>query len=142
MSGGDAGTVVARTGAGSFETSVRIREHELRVDEPVAQGGTDTGPTPSELVAAALASCTTITLHMYADRKGWPLEAVEVGVERRSERGARRAGGRATPRYACTVRFTGPLDETQVARLLEIAERCPVHRQLAGGTEITTELID
>jgi putative redox protein len=141
VSDADERAVVARTGAAGFETTVRIRQHDLRIDEPAAQGGADTGPTPSELVAAALASCTTITLRMYADRKGWPLEAVEVGIDRRIEPGARSPGGRARPRYVRTLRLTGPLDESQVARLLDIADRCPVHRQLAGGSDITTELI-
>ena len=135
-------TVVARTEPGTFATDVRVRGHALVADEPEAVGGTDTGPTPGELVAVALAACTTITLRMYADRKGWPLETVEVSVDRQDDVGAAGAGGRATPRYLCTVELAGPLDEAQIARLKQVADRCPVHRQLAGGTEITTEFVD
>ena len=135
----DDARIVARTERGSFETTIGMRGHRLVADEPLALGGTDLGPTPSELVAAALAACTTITLRMYADRKAWPLEAVEVGVGRRIEVGA--GGSRAAPRYLRTLKLTGPLDESQIARLLQIADRCPVHRQLTGGTEVTTELM-
>ena len=134
--------VVAVTEPGTFATDVRVRGHALVADEPEAVGGTDTGPTPGELVAVALAACTTITLRMYADRKEWPLETVEVSVDRQIDVGATGAGSRAAPRYLRTLRLKGPLDEAQIARLKQVADRCPVHRQLAGGTEITTELVD
>ena len=133
--------VVAVTEPGSFATDVRVRGHALVADEPEAVGGTDTGPTPGEMVAAALAACTTITLRMYADRKEWPLETVEVSVDRQIDVGATGAGSRAAPRYLRTLRLQGPLDEAQIARLRQVADRCPVHRQLEGGTEITTELV-
>jgi len=135
-------TVVAVTEPGTFATDVRVRGHALVADEPEALGGTDTGATPGELVAAALAACTTITLRMYADRKEWPLETVAVSVERQIDGGATGAGSRAAPRYLRTLKLAGPLDEAQIARLRQVADRCPVHRQLAGGTEITTELSD
>jgi putative redox protein len=132
--------VVARTEPGTFSTDVHVRSHALVMDEPEALGGNDTGPTPGEMVAAALAACTTITLRMYADRKGWPLQAVEAHVDRQVDVGATGAGSRATPHYLLTVTLTGPLDDAQVARLRQVADRCPVHRQLEGGTVITTEL--
>lgn len=140
MSGDAARSAVARTEPGTFTTAVRVRNHALVLDEPEALGGSDAGPTPGEMVAAALAACTTITLRMYADRKGWPLEAVEAHVDRQVDVGATGAGSHATPHYRLTVRLSGALDDAQVARLRQVADRCPVHRQLAGGTVITTEL--
>jgi len=140
VSAAGSSTVVARTEPGSFTTDVRVRSHALVMDEPEALGGSDGGPTPGEMVAAALAACTTITLRMYADRKGWPLEAVEAHVDRQIDVGATGAGSHATPHYLLSVTVSGPLDEAQVARLRQVAERCPVHRQLEGSTAITTEL--
>ena len=140
MSADGSRTVIARTEPGTFKTDVRTRTHELVMDEPVALGGSDTGPTPGEMVAAALAACTTITLRMYADRKGWPLGAVEARVDRQVDVGATGAGSQATPHYLLSVALSGPLDEAQVARLRQVVDRCPVHRQLEGSTVITTEL--
>ena len=133
-------TVVARTEPGTFTTDVRVRSHALVLDEPEALGGADAGPTPGEMVAAALAACTTITLRMYADRKGWPLAAVEVHVDRQVDVGTTGAGSHAPPHLLRTVTLSGPLDDAQVARLRQVADRCPVHRQLEGGTVITTIL--
>jgi putative redox protein len=132
--------VVARTEPGTFTTDVRVRGHAIVLDEPEALGGSDAGPTPGEIVAAALAACTTITLRMYADRKGWPLEAVEAHVDRQVDVGATGAGSHSTPHYLRRITLAGPLDDAQVARLRQVADRCPVHRQLEGGTVITTEL--
>jgi putative redox protein len=140
MSDHVARAAIARTEPGTFVTDVRVRGHTFVSDEPASSGGTDLGPTPAELVAAALAACTTITLRMYADRKAWPLEAVEASVERLVESSASLAGSRAAPRYLRRLTLMGPLDEAQIARLVQIADRCPVHRQLAGGTTIVTEL--
>jgi len=134
------GSVVARTEPGTFTTDVRVRAHALVMDEPEALGGSDGGPTPGEMLAAALAACTTITLRMYADRKGWPLEGVEARVDRQADVDATGTGGRGTPHYLLTVALSGPLDDAQVARLRQVVDRCPVHRQLEGGTVITTEL--
>ncbi len=140
MSDDPARSVVARTEPGTFTTNVRVRGFDLVLDEPEALGGADEGPTPGELVAAALAACTTITLRMYADRKGWPLEAVEARVDRQVDVGATGVGTHATPHYRLSVDLKGPLDEAQLARLRQVVDRCPVHRQLAGGTQITTEV--
>lgn len=108
--------------------------HHLTADEPRDLGGGDTGPSPHELVAAGLGSCTAITLQMYADKKGWPLQDTEVEVTV-----ATTAEGTTFQRK---LRFVGELDETQRARLVEIADRCPVHRTLtAGRTKIETTLV-
>lgn len=140
MSADGSRSVVARTEPGSFTTDVRVRTHAVVLDEPEALGGSDAGPTPGEMVAAALAACTTITLRMYADRKGWPLQGVEAHVDRQVDVGATGAGSHATPHYLRTIMLSGPLDDAQVARLLQVADRCPVHRQLEGSTVITTAL--
>lgn len=104
--------------------------HRLVVDEPEAAGGTDAGPAPSRLVAAGLASCTAITMEMYADRKGWELGNVEVDVDMEIE-------GHAPRAFAVTVHLPEDLDAEQRRRLLTIAGKCPVHKTLAGATEVT-----
>ncbi|MDF1522135.1 MAG: OsmC family protein [Trueperaceae bacterium] len=122
-------------GASGYRTTVRIGAHLVVADEPVAAGGTDTGPTPMELLGGALAGCISITLRMVAERKGWPLEGVEAEVAMRKEpvEGAR-------PRDAFDVRVTllGPLDDAMRAELTRVASRCPVHRALAHETPVTT----
>lgn len=125
----------AVTGAG-LATDGIIGGFHVRLDEPEELGGTNTGPTPTELLRAALASCTSITLRMYADRKGWPLTSVTVDVDSKSER----RNGSVRTAYTLEVSMEGPLDEAQRARLMEIAERCPVHRSLQGEADITTVL--
>ncbi len=115
---------VKRTGA--FVHDVEIRGHHLVLDEPVEQGGTDSGPTPQELLAASLASCTAITMEMYAARKGWDIGAVEVDCEYQpAERGC-------PTRFALVVRLPAGLSDEQQDRLRTIAAKCPVHRTLDG----------
>jgi len=121
----------AWTGSRGFRTAVGVRGHRLWADEPTPLGGTDLGPTPFELVWAGLAACTTITLRMYADRKGWPLEDIGVRIE------PIREGRQVRARRILTL--TGDLDAAQRARLAEIADRCPVHRSLEHGIPVTTE---
>ena len=104
--------------------------HKLLVDEPVEAGGADAGPSPTRVVAAALASCTAITVEMYAQRKQWELGAVEVEVEREPD------GRGGVKGFTVTLRVPEPLDDEQQARLLTIAGKCPVHRALAGATPV------
>ena len=126
--------------------------HHLLADEPESFGGTDLGPSPYQLLAAALGACTSMTIRMYARRKGWPLEHVAVDVTHHRLHGADAEGaagegttGSASPRslridvFRRRIRLDGPLDEAQRARLLEIADRCPVHRTLTGEIRIETE---
>ena len=116
--------------------------HRLIADEPVAVGGDDLGPGPYELLLASLASCIVMTLELYARRKGWPLEGVEVRV-RHGRRDALPEddlpAGRRIDRITYAVDLAGPLEEDQRPRLLELAARCPVHRTLTGRIEIDRE---
>jgi putative redox protein len=118
-----------------FEHDVEIRGHRLKADEPEDAGGNDSGPRPTELLAAALASCAAITLEMYAGRKGWELGAIEVacdytGPEEGNE-----------PRFDVRIRVPAELTDEQRERLLLIATKCPVHKTLkADGVQVNDEL--
>ena len=131
-------TVTARaTGEGRFQTRIAMRGGPILADEPAAVGGADTGPTPFELLSAGLAACTSMTMRLYAERKQWELPGFEVAVVHSLIPG----GGEAPPRDLFTRRisFDEALDPERSARLLEIADRCPVHRTLMRGFEIRTE---
>jgi putative redox protein len=117
---------IARRSGGSFTHRVEIRGHTLTVDEPRDRGGDDEGPTPQELLAASLASCTAITLEMYARRKEWDIGPVEVECEYTTPE-----GGAAT-RFSLVVRLDQSCDQEQAERLKVIAAKCPVHRALQG----------
>jgi putative redox protein len=103
--------------------------HSLVVDEPEGAGGTDTGPSPTRLLAASLASCTAITVEMYADRKGWDVGDLEVEVETSYE-------GPVPTRFDVTLKLGGDLDSGQTEKLRIIAGKCPVHKALAGETTV------
>ena len=105
---------------------LKIGKHHLTADEPQAQGGQDMGPSPQELLAASLASCTAVTMEMYADRKGWNVEGLEVDCTYApAERGC-------PTRFELVMRMPAHLSEEQVERLQVIAAKCPVHRTLEG----------
>jgi putative redox protein len=124
MTGERKQAISIRTGA--LRQLVKMRGHELTVDEPSAMGGNDDGPEPQELLAAALATCTAITMEMYAERKGWDVGATEVACSYQpAERGS-------TTRFELVLRFPDSLDQEQVDRLRVIAAKCPVHRTLDG----------
>ncbi|HXB65979.1 MAG TPA: OsmC family protein [Solirubrobacteraceae bacterium] len=111
---------------GMFKHTVRVRHHEWTIDEETESGGGDTGPDPQELLAASLASCTAITMEMYAARKGWEIGEVEVAVEYTpAERGC-------PTRFEMVLRLPEDLPQEQVERLRVIAAKCPVHRTLDG----------
>jgi putative redox protein len=111
---------------GTFRQSIKIRDHQLTADEPPDKGGDDTGPSPQELLAASLASCTAITMEMYAKRKGWDVGDVEVACDYTpAERGC-------PTRFNLVMRFPDTMDAEQVERLRIIAAKCPVHRTLEG----------
>jgi len=111
---------------GSFKHTIQVRDHTLTVDEPVSSGGADSGPDPQELLAVSLASCTAITIEMYAARKGWDIGHVEVQVEYSpAERGC-------PTKFELVMRLPDDMPEEQVERLRSIAAKCPVHRALDG----------
>jgi putative redox protein len=114
------------TRSGSLRQAIRIRDHQLTIDEPTDKGGEDTGPSPQEMLAASLAACTAITMEMYAKRKGWDVGDVEVSCDYTpAERGC-------PTRFNLVTRFPDTLTEEQVERLRVIAAKCPVHRTLEG----------
>jgi putative redox protein len=116
----------ARRDDGTFRHTVQVRDHQLTVDEPMDAGGHDTGPDPQELLAVSLASCTAITMEMYAARKGWNIGHVEVDVEYTpAERGC-------PTKFELVMRIADDVPEEQVERLRAIAAKCPVHRVLDG----------
>lgn len=116
----------ARRTSGSYIHRVDIRQHQLAADEPVEHGGEDEGPSPQELLAASLASCTAITMEMYAKRKGWDIGLIEVTVDYTpAERGC-------PTKFKLEMRLPSGCSEEQVRRLQAIAAKCPVHRTLDG----------
>lgn len=122
--------VVARRREG-FRHEVEVEGgHTVVVDEPVEVGGADAGPRPTRLLAASLAACTAITMEMYAERKGWELDEVEVDVDVEYT-------GAVPTSFAVALRLPGGLTEEQKERLLVIAGKCPVHRVIAGETPVT-----
>jgi putative redox protein len=136
-----AGVVVHGSAAG-FAQEIQAGSHRLSADEPVSVGGTGTGPSPYDLLLAALGSCTSMTVAMYARRKGWPLESVTVWLRHSKVHAADCADCETREgmldRIERSIRFTGPLSAEQRARLLEIADRCPVHRTLKSEIDIRT----
>lgn len=136
---------VVRT-EGELRTEAMTNGFGLVLDEPVASGGTNTGPNPYDLLATALAACTSMTLRLYADRKKWPLEAVMVDVRHHKAHvedceSCERSPARIDM-FEKQIRLEGELDEAQRERLLEIADRCPVHRTLTSEVRIRTALVD
>lgn len=116
--------------AGKFAQDVEVAGHRLRADEISEKGGDDSGPAPHELLLAALGSCTAMTLKVYAERKGWPLTNVAIALN----------GTQTDLGLVITRRFTleGDLDAEQRQRLIEIADKCPVHKTLMGEITIRT----
>jgi uncharacterized OsmC-like protein len=137
-------TVVVRGSASGFTQEVEAGRHRLAADEPVAAGGADAGPSPYELLLAALGACTSMTLAMYARRKQWPLEQVTVRLEHARIHAQDCAECDTKEgmldRIEREISLTGPLSGEQRTRLLEIANRCPVHRTLASEIDIRTRL--
>ena len=122
---------VATFSGTNYSTEVRCGPHTVTADEPAARGGQDVGPSPSDLLSIALASCTAITLRMYAERKQWPLEGIEVEVD------LHRAADKSTSMER-VLKLRGPLSDEQRARLADISERTPVTLTLKSGARIRT----
>jgi len=139
------GVAVRERGEGRFAQEIAAGRHRLTADEPADYGGGDSGPTPYDLLLAGLGACTTMTLRMYADRKGWPLERAEVRLTHRKIHAQDCADcetreGRID-RIDRRLILQGPLDAAQRGKLLEIADKCPVHRTLTGEIKIDTILV-
>lgn len=119
--------------SGAYEQSITVGTHHLMSDVDASKGGTDSGPSPHEYLAAALASCTGMTLKMYANRKSWGLEnaIVAVNITRVDD----------VERFQRDITLVGNLDAEQTARLLDIANKCPVHKALIGTITIETQLV-
>ena len=127
------GLRVEETGGGQFQVRVTTASGSFLADEPASVGGLGSGPTPYDLLGAGLGACTAMTCRLYADRKGWPLEKVVVEVGHVAKTAA------APDHFTRKIGFGGGLDEAQQARLLEIADRCPVHRTLTESATVSTE---
>jgi uncharacterized OsmC-like protein len=138
------GEVVVHGSAG-FAQEIIVGSHRLTADEPLAAGGADSGPSPYDLLLAALGSCTSMTVAMYARRKAWPLESVTVRL-RHSRIHAVDCAECETKegmldRIERDLQLAGTLTEEQRAKLLEIANKCPVHRTLVSEIDIRTRLL-
>lgn len=141
------GEALAVSDNAGFRTEVNIAGHALVVDEPVAVGGTDQGPSPYGLISAALASCTAMTLHMYAKHKQLPLTGIRVLVRHSKvhEKDCEECeeaddAGAKIDRLERVISVAGDIPEAARARLLQIADRCPVHRTLQPGVRVETRL--
>ncbi len=137
--------VVAETGAGKFTQSVRVGRHRLWADEPASiPGGLDTGPGPYDYLLAGLGACTSMTLRLYAERKELPLERVTVHLKHEKIHATDCADCETREgmldQIERTLELAGPLDAAQRQRLLEIADKCPVHRTLTSEVKIRTRL--
>jgi putative redox protein len=138
-------TVIVRGSATGLAQEIETGRHRLVADEPVEAGGTDTGPSPYELLLAALGACTSMTLSMYARRKQWPLEQVTVRLRHDKIHAQDCAECEAKEgrldRIERENSLAGPLDAEQRERLLAIANRCPVHRTLVSEVDIRSRLV-
>jgi len=138
--------ITASVGPSGYRTEITAGAHRFFADEPVPLGGTGTGPTPYELLLGALGGCMAMTLRMYADRKRWPLHAVRIHLrtERAHEEDCEKCETEEVgmPRVARRIELDGPLSDDQRARLLQIADRCPVKQTLQRGILIETVALD
>jgi putative redox protein len=125
-------TAVATIGNDVYKTELVARDHTVIADEPLDVGGKDLGPRPGDFLRMGLASCTAITLRMYANRKGWDVQQIRVQVSNGP------FDGKSS--YKTEIEITGNIDEEQRNRLLQIAKLCPVHKVLTNPIEIGTSL--
>lgn len=137
--------VVVRTGDDGFTTEVKAGRHSFLADEPSSVGGKDLGPTPYDLLIASLGTCTSMTLRMYADRKGWPLEEVRVHLDHGKvhEQDCENCENESAKidQIEREIELFGDLNDEQRQKLLEIADKCPVHRTLHGEIRVITKLV-
>ena len=129
------GEVVVRETGGNYRNEVFVRDHQFIVDVPIAAGGKDLGPKPTELVLAALGSCTTITLRMYAEHKGWEVGKITARLTKEKPLKGKK------PKINLILEIDAQLDENQTKRMKAIANRCPVYQLLKSDTEISHQLL-
>ncbi|WP_224484632.1 bifunctional alpha/beta hydrolase/OsmC family protein [Robertkochia aurantiaca] len=140
--------VVARLEAeNKFTTTMKLGRHYITADEPVSVGGNDFGPTPYDFLSASLASCTAMTVKMYTDRKKWPLESIEVHVSysREHKKDSQEAESGKNPQidvFEREIIVKGITDKAQLDKILEIADKCPVHRTLHSDNAVKTRLVE
>lgn len=137
MADGLTEVTVADSGDGNFVQNVTGKTHHFLSDASVEKGGQDKGPTPYELLLAALGSCTSITIRMYAERKGWALDKVSVRLTHHREDDM---GNAVIDVITRDITLEGKLDAEQRARLLEIANKCPVHKTLGNNPRLLSRL--
>ncbi|MBU3027212.1 bifunctional alpha/beta hydrolase/OsmC family protein [Zobellia galactanivorans] len=129
-----------------FSTQMKVGNHFLTADEPVDVGGNDFGPSPYELVSAGLSACTAMTIQMYAKRKAWIIDNIEVHTSHNRSHVADckdcESDGSKIDTFEREIKLTGPLDEKQKKRILQIADKCPVHKTLHSQIQVITKLID
>ena len=135
--------VVAHTAADAYRTDITVGRHTFTADEPVSAGGGDTGPTPYDYLLGALGACTAMTLHMYAARKGWPLDDVTVRLRNARAYAADCENCDTQPvgvrRVERQIELSGTLTDEQRQRLLAIADRCPVKQTFERGFQIVAD---
>jgi uncharacterized OsmC-like protein len=138
---------VSETGEGRFANLVRVGSHCLFADEPEGSGGGDLGPSPYDYLLAALGACTSMTLRLYAEQKKWPLQGVSVALSQQRIHAedcadCEQSGTGRITEITREITLTGDLSPEQRSKLLEIAEKCPVHRTLTGEIKIRSRLRD
>lgn len=135
--------VCVNSGSMRFVQNISVGPHVFQADETIASGGNDAGLEPHELLLAALGACASITVQMYADRKEWPVEGVQIHLSyvNALAEGQFDAKTGMAGAIEMTISFSGDLSQEQQRRLLEIAERCPVHRTLTSQIQIHTDLL-
>jgi uncharacterized OsmC-like protein len=137
--------VIVHGTAAGFTQEIEIGSHELYADEPVSYGGTDTGPSPYDLILAALGSCTSMTIGLYARKRDWPLEKITVSL-RHSKIHAQDCDDCETKegridRIEVEIHLDGALTDEQRAKLMEMADKCPVHQTLTSEINIKTRAV-
>ena len=129
-------TILATIERQKYKTEIQARNHIVMADEPTEVGGQDLGFTPTELLESSLAACSAMTIRMYADRKGWDLERVEINV------GFKRDISTQQITFKKEIKFFGNLDNEQRGRLLEMGSKCPIEKMITGSVLVESQLVE